>query len=96
MSVPRSESVSLRDQAYRVLLEAIVSGRLAPGAPIRDQDLADKLAVSRTPVRAALQRLATDLDLTIQVSHLPPGTSQGNKIEHRLFSVLSRAWRAAR
>ena len=43
--------------------------------------------------KAELQRLATDLDLTIQVSHLPPGTSKWNKIEHRLFSVLSRAWR---
>ena len=46
--------------------------------------------------KAELQRLATDLDLTIQVSHLPPGTSKWNKIEHRLFSVLSRAWRAGR
>ena len=43
--------------------------------------------------KAERQRSATDLDLTIQVSHRPPGTSQGNKIEHRLFSVLSRAWR---
>ena len=33
---------------------------------------------------------------SIPVSHLPPGTSQGNKIEHRLFSALTRAWRAAR
>ena len=30
--------------------------------------------------KAELQRLATDLDLTIQVSHLPPGTSKWNKI----------------
>ncbi len=37
--------------------------------------------------------MATDRDLTIQVSHLPPGTSQGNKIEHRLFRMIGRSWR---
>ena len=26
--------------------------------------------------------------------HLPPGTSKWNKIEHRLFSAISRSWRA--
>ncbi len=60
MSLPRIESVSLRDQAYRVLLDAIVSGRLAPGARLRDQDLANELSLSRTPVREALQRLADE------------------------------------
>jgi DDE family transposase len=30
----------------------------------------------------------------IVVSHLPPGTSKWNKIEHRLFSVISQNWRA--
>ena len=33
-----------------------------------------------------LQTLADELDLTITVCHLPPGTSKWNKIEHRLFS----------
>ncbi len=28
------------------------------------------------------------------VSHLPPGTSKRNKIEHRLFSFISQNWRA--
>ena len=46
--------------------------------------------------KAALHRLATDRDLTIPARHLPPGTSQGNQIEHRLFRVLRRAWRTAR
>ena len=31
--------------------------------------------------------------LTIQVSHFPPGTSKWNKIEHRLFSFISKNWR---
>jgi transposase len=40
-----------------------------------------------------LQRLATETGLTVQVSHLPPGTSKWNKIEHRLFSFISQNWR---
>ncbi len=40
-----------------------------------------------------LQRLADEIGLAIQVSHLPPGTSKWNKIEHRLFSFITRNWR---
>jgi len=40
-----------------------------------------------------LQRLADELNLTIRVSHFPPGTSKWNKIEHRLFSYISLNWR---
>ena len=40
-----------------------------------------------------LQRLADELNLTIRVSHFPPGTSKWNKIEHRLFSFISLNWR---
>ena len=40
-----------------------------------------------------LQRLADATRLKIQVSHLPPGTSKWNKIEHRLFSFISQNWR---
>jgi hypothetical protein len=41
-----------------------------------------------------LQKLANDIGLDIVVSHLPPGTSKWNKIEHRLFSFISQNWRA--
>jgi hypothetical protein len=40
-----------------------------------------------------LQKWANATGLTIVVSHLPPGTSKWNKIEHRLFSFISRNWR---
>lgn len=43
--------------AYARLRELIVSGRLAPGAPLVETELSSRLGVSRTPVRAALQRL---------------------------------------
>ena len=40
-----------------------------------------------------LQRFADASGLKISVSHLPPGTSKWNKIEHRLFSFISQNWR---
>jgi hypothetical protein len=40
-----------------------------------------------------LQKLADELALPIEVCHLPPGTSQWNKIEHRLCSFISQNWR---
>jgi hypothetical protein len=43
--------------------------------------------------KVELQKLADELGLTIVVLHLPPGTSKWNKIEHRLFSYISRNWR---
>lgn len=41
-----------------------------------------------------LQLFATQTGLEINVCHLPPGTSKWNKIEHRLFSFISKNWRA--
>lgn len=40
-----------------------------------------------------LQKFATETGLSITVCHFPPGTSKWNKIEHRLFSFISRNWR---
>jgi transposase len=40
-----------------------------------------------------LQRLADATGLEIHVSHLPPGTSKWNKIEHRLFGQITTNWR---
>src|SRR5438876_3073263 len=40
-----------------------------------------------------LQKLADETRLEISVCHLPPGTSKWNKIEHRLFSFITKNWR---
>jgi DNA-binding GntR family transcriptional regulator len=48
---------TLAERAYASLLDAIVSGGLPPGHRLRDQELAEQLGVSRTPVREALRRL---------------------------------------
>ncbi len=43
--------------------------------------------------KTELAALARSAGLAITVSHLPPGTSKWNKIEHRLFSHISMNWR---
>jgi DNA-binding GntR family transcriptional regulator len=42
---------------YATLRDLIVAGRLAPGAPLLESDVSKRLGASRTPVRAAFQRL---------------------------------------
>ena len=50
----------LRESAYEAIRDAIVRGELAPGASVRDADLAARLGLSRAPVRDALSRLADE------------------------------------
>jgi DNA-binding GntR family transcriptional regulator len=47
-------------RVYNALRDRIVRGRLAPGSRLIELELADRLGVSRTPLRAALQRLQTE------------------------------------
>lgn len=44
--------------------------------------------------KTELQKLASELRIEIHVCHFPPGTSKWNKIEHRMFSFISKNWRA--
>lgn len=44
--------------------------------------------------KVELQKLADELGIEITVCHFPPGTSKWNKIEHRLFSFISKNWQA--
>jgi DNA-binding GntR family transcriptional regulator len=54
------DRVLLSDQALSLIRRAIVTGELAPGAPVKDAELASRLGLSRTPVREALARLADE------------------------------------
>lgn len=40
-----------------------------------------------------LQKLANETGMAITVCHFPPGTSKWNKIEHRMFSYITKNWR---
>jgi hypothetical protein len=43
--------------------------------------------------KCKLQKLADELDIAIEVHHLAPGTSEWNKIGHRLFWFIPQNWR---
>lgn len=47
----------LKNRAYEVIRERIVSGELVPGDRISERSLGSELAMSKTPVKAALERL---------------------------------------
>ncbi|MBX7267357.1 GntR family transcriptional regulator [Micromonospora sp. Llam7] len=51
---------TLADQAYRHVRAAIAAGELAPGEKVTERGLAERLAISPTPVREALRRLESD------------------------------------
>lgn len=51
------EALSLADQAYAQLKQLIFDFALMPGDRVSETELAQRVAVSRTPLRAALQRL---------------------------------------
>ncbi|MGW1213251.1 GntR family transcriptional regulator [Streptomyces sp. NPDC002499] len=55
--VPRT---LLRDRAYEVIRDAIVAGEIEPGTVVRDADLAERLGLSRAPVREAFSRLVDE------------------------------------
>src|SRR3954471_1060919 len=56
----RVQGVPARERVYDALREAIVSAELEPGRRLSENELADLLGVSRTPVREALVRLRDD------------------------------------
>jgi DNA-binding GntR family transcriptional regulator len=56
----RLNIASVVDQVYTAIHDRITSGSLARGARVHQEDLAEELGVSRTPVREALRRLAAE------------------------------------
>jgi DNA-binding GntR family transcriptional regulator len=53
----RRTSRPLADTAYEQLRASIVSLKMAPGTPIVEVEICARLRISRTPVRAAIERL---------------------------------------
>jgi len=56
-STPRRAKRDNADYAFQQLRELIVWGQLPPGTPLAERIVAERLGVSRTPVRSALHRL---------------------------------------
>lgn len=60
MTGRREENPTHAANAYRAIRDQILHGDHAPGARLREEDLAEVLDISRTPVREALRRLASE------------------------------------
>lgn len=78
----------LVDQVYRALLDAISEGSLAPGQRITQEELAERLAVSRQPVMQALRLLKRDGFVhDAPLAGAPHGRSRG-----LLVAPLDASW----
>ena len=57
---PLQRPLALGDQVYQTLRTHLREGTIVTGQPLQEVQLAEKLGVSRTPVREALTRLASE------------------------------------
>ncbi|MFC4778680.1 GntR family transcriptional regulator [Paenibacillus sp. GCM10023252] len=53
-------TITLKEKAYIQLRQLILGGEIKPGVPVTEQSLVDRLQMSRTPIRAAMERLAAE------------------------------------
>ena len=56
-NINTNEYLPLRDVVFNTLRDSILTGKLVPGERLMENQLAEKLGVSRTPVREALRML---------------------------------------
>jgi len=61
--------VTLSDQAYFIIKDAIISGVLKPGEVLITEKLGEKLNISRTPIKSALTRLQYEKILLLNASN---------------------------
>lgn len=77
---PQIAPATLADRVYHVVRHRILQRELSPGTFIREQEVSQATGVSRTPVREALSRLASQDFL--------------ERVPHRGFRVPERPWEA--
>jgi DNA-binding GntR family transcriptional regulator len=85
---PLPEARTLSEQVYRAVRARIMDGALAPGAFLREKDL-EAMGVSRTPIREALGRLASEgfLERLPHRGFRVPEESLGNLLE--LYPIVA-------
>jgi len=57
---PAADSLRVRERAYEYLKRAVLSGSFAPGERLTEVHLAQRLGMSRTPIREALHKLESE------------------------------------
>ncbi len=78
MAKAQSKTQPSGEAAYTALMESIRNGVFRPGDRLREEDVGERLSLSRTPVREALRRLEADGI----VEHRPRIGAVIRKLEH--------------
>ncbi|GIP40070.1 GntR family transcriptional regulator [Paenibacillus sp. J31TS4] len=97
-AMPLAAGKSLGEQAYETIRDAIITLELAPGTLIYENEMAEQLGISRTPVRDAFNRLIAEqlVDVLPQRNRRVAYLSE-DKVRESGFvrlSLESRAFRA--
>lgn len=82
--VNMNEYLPLRDVVFNTLRQAILKGELAPGERLMEIQLAEKLGVSRTPIREAIRKL----ELEGLVLMIPRKGAEVAKISEKAFVMF--------
>lgn len=81
--IEKQTFISKTDVVYTLLLEDIIEGRLKGGSRLNQEDLSIQFGISRSPVREALNRLASD-------GYLVKSTASGYRVyDLRLEDYIS-------
>ena len=81
-----------RDEQFEHIYSNIKTFQI-DGNPVISVDCGGSNGYRNRLWKSELQKLANEINMPLQVNHLPPGTSKWNKIEHKMFSFISKNWR---
>lgn len=62
---PTEKPLTLREQIVEFIKDSVVSGRLKPGERVPEHEIAEKLGISRTPIREAFRQLESEGFITV-------------------------------
>ena len=90
LKVNENEYLPLRDVVFNTLRQAILRGEFKPGERLMEIQLANKLGVSRTPIREAIRKLELE-GLVIMIPR--KGAEVADITEKSLRDVLEKHWK---
>ena len=88
-SVDMNEYLPLRDVVFNTLRKAILKGELKPGERLMEIHLANKLGVSRTPIREAIRKLELEGLVNIIPNKGAYVTGISDKDVHDIYMIRS-------
>src|SRR4030067_452524 len=60
LDYPVEKPLTLRERIVDFIKDSVVSGRLKPGERVPEQEIAENLGISRTPIREAFRQLESE------------------------------------